>query len=169
MSVHKVNVQIDHSRLLECFHQAHEAMRWTDLHPTRQSGLQVCAQHPQDELLSCGSTKELYIQEYEFSTLHPFYKNSYIEDLLRMLPHKITRLRWMSLAPRGCYSFHQDLTWRLHIPVLTSKEAFFLFRSPTQLVNLDEGQCYRVNTMETHTALNTSQEERVHLVGCIHE
>ncbi|MBY0383639.1 aspartyl/asparaginyl beta-hydroxylase domain-containing protein [bacterium] len=144
-------------------------MRWTDLHPTRQSGLQVCSQSPTDELLSCGSTKDLYIQEHEFSTLHPFYKDSYIEHLLESLPFPVTRLRWMSLAARGCYSFHKDLTWRLHIPIITSHDAFFLFRTPSELHTLEEGVCYKVDTTKTHTALNTSLEERVHLVGCIYE
>ena len=73
----------------------------------------------------------------------------------------------MNMIGKTCYSLHQDMTWRLHIPIITNDKCFFYFPKHKQDFFLEEGKVYLVNTTETHTFVNSSTDHRIHLVGCI--
>ena len=70
----------------------------------------------------------------------------------------------MVLKPKTCYTYHIDKSKRVHIPLITNKENFFVvsdtvFRLPA------DGSVYEVDTTNIHTFVNGSMKNRIHLVG----
>lgn len=88
------------------------------------------------------------------------YTNKVI-DLLGMF-----RTRVMVLKPKRCYTYHRDLTKRIHIPVVTNDKCMFIIDDIVHRYPAD-GNYYEVDTTLPHTALNGSREDRIHIVGCI--
>lgn len=163
--VQKLNVKIDLQKLLELYQHAQNHFPWTNTYPTLQSGISV-AEGQEDDLLGCCGGNFTQEQEKLYSQLPPFYQNSYIFELSSLLQLKIFRLRWMQLTGKSCYSFHQDWSRRLHIPIITSKDSYFLFQNPLELAQLEVNHAYVVDTTRVHTAMNTGSQPRVHLIAC---
>jgi len=88
------------------------------------------------------------------------YTNSVIKEL------GMTRSRVMRLKPKTCYSYHQDPTQRIHIPLITNDKCFMVV-SDQILYYKANGDHYYMDTTQLHTAVNASYEDRIHLVGCI--
>jgi len=88
------------------------------------------------------------------------YTNSIIESL------GMFRTRVMKMAPKTCYTYHQDPTMRMHIPLITNKGCFFVIDDEVIRLPAD-GNNYLIDTTKKHTFVNASFEERVHLVGCV--
>lgn len=166
--VQKLNVQIDLQKLLELYQHAQDHFPWTKSFPTLQSGISV-AEGQENDLLGCCGGNFTQEQEKLYSHLHPFYQNSYISELSSLLQLKLFRLRWMKLTGKSCYSFHQDWSRRLHIPIITSKDSYFLFQNPLELAQLEVNHAYVVDTTRVHTAMNTGPHTRVHLIACFEE
>lgn len=73
------------------------------------------------------------------------------------------RVRIMMMTPRSTYSLHCDPDiWRLHIPLVTSPNAFMFVDQ--KLWHLPIGNAYLVHVGDYHLALNTGLENRIHLV-----
>lgn len=76
----------------------------------------------------------------------------------------IGRIRFMRLKPKTCLTLHKDPDeFRYHMPLETSYNCFFVvgtcvFRMPKV------GQVYLLDTREEHTAINASNNDRIHLV-----
>lgn len=103
--------------------------------------------------------------EKDFSIINDKFIHTEFE---RIITHfSLFRTRVMELKGRQCYSIHHDSTWRLHIPIITNDNCFFYFPKHKQDFFLEEGKVYLVNTIEKHTFVNTSNDNRAHLVGCI--
>lgn len=139
---------------------------WTDSAPTLQSGIQTCALFPDDLLKACGAVSELPMKEQSFNQIPKFYWQTPIRELLESLPFKVSRLRWMKLLPKSCYTVHFDSAPRIHIPLVTSPDAYFAFPNEG-FVNLAEGGLYVVDTTKEHTFLNGGLKDRVHIVGVV--
>ena len=72
----------------------------------------------------------------------------------------------MWIYPWSCYSVHKDLTPRIHIPIITNPQNFIVFKySPMEHLSL--GNVYWVDTTQYHTAINGSDDARLHLVGIV--
>ena len=77
----------------------------------------------------------------------------------------ITRARLMVMPPKCCYTFHFDPTPRIHIALKTNDWAFLtndrmkLFHVPA------DGQVYYFDATSAHSAINSSLEERIHIMG----
>jgi hypothetical protein len=88
---------------------------------------------------------------------------------------KMFRTRIMRMPSKYCYSFHQDYSPRLHIPIITNTKCFFLLGTDNPNITGDEeiktypadGNYYYIDTTKYHTAVNASFEDRIHIVGCI--
>ena len=103
--------------------------------------------------------------EKVFSTINEKFINTEFERIINHF--SLFRTRIMNMIGKTCYSLHQDMTWRLHIPIITNDNCFFYFPKHKQDFFLEEGKVYLVNTTETHTFVNSSIDRRIHLVGCI--
>ena len=88
------------------------------------------------------------------------YTNSIIKDL------GMYRTRVMRIHSKTCYSYHQDPTMRIHIPLITNDKCFMVIDDKVIRYPAD-GNHYIVDTTKMHTAVNASWEERIHIVGCV--
>jgi hypothetical protein len=109
-------------------------------------------------------------------------KGSYLEELTLRYKNYY-RWRLMILAPGRCYSIHNDASdnrdlrrhYRVHIPVQSSITTPLLFfnetptydkmRSTCEYYLMEAGNSYLFNANRLHTAINGSNEVRIHLVG----
>ena len=86
------------------------------------------------------------------------YTNSIINNL------NLCRTRIMNLKYKTCYSYHQDLTKRIHIPLVTNENCWIIIEKEVKHYPAD-GNWYEIDTTKKHTAVNASWEDRIHLVG----
>ncbi len=88
------------------------------------------------------------------------YINSIISE------HSLSRTRVMKMNSKTCYYWHNDVTKRLHIPVITNPHCFLVFDDgPIHLPAT--GEAYVIDTTQYHSAMNASKEDRIHIVGCL--
>jgi hypothetical protein len=90
------------------------------------------------------------------------YTNSILSEL------GMYRTRLMNMKPKTCYSYHWDPTKRMHIPLITNENNFFVIDDEVSRYPAD-GSYYLVDTTKKHTFVNASFDSRVHIVGCVDE
>jgi hypothetical protein len=78
------------------------------------------------------------------------------------------RSRLMRMKPKTCYSYHWDPTKRMHIPLITNEDNFFVIDDEVSRYPAD-GSYYLVDTTKKHTFVNASFDSRIHIVGCVDE
>ena len=76
------------------------------------------------------------------------------------------RARVMNLKSKTCYTYHKDISKRIHIPIETNKDCFIIINKEVKHYPAD-GNYYVVDTTQYHTALNASMLDRIHIVGAI--
>ena len=87
------------------------------------------------------------------------YTNKIISEL------KIHRTRLIRLDSQFCYTYHKDFSQRIHIPLITNPNVFFIVDDELHRYPAD-GSSYLINTTKYHTAVNASKRDRWHIVGC---
>lgn len=110
---------------------------------------------------STGSSKG---HETAYCEIVPLFKDTIFEEIVQK--YKLFRSRLMWLNPWSCYSMHRDASYRIHIPIFTNDQCFFVFKD-NGCKMLDEGKVYLVDTTRYHTAMNGSDFRRLHFVGCV--
>lgn len=131
------------------------------------AGSQVCLQGttPDDDpFYGTGKVLELNHSEEEF--VHPLFNIPYTNLIMQEL--NLYRTRVMRMQPRVCYTYHVDLTKRVHIPLITNEKCMFIINDQVYRYPAN-GNYYLIDTTQMHTAVNASNEERIHLVGCVKE
>ena len=153
--------KIDNLSLLNAYYALEQNINWTNFgHSGKQSGLQfkdnedhwTSAVGPSsgNELISCN--------------LNPFFKGTVFEDIINEYNLYKTRLMWV--GSKTCYSMHRDETPRIHIPIITHPDCYFVFRTG-MLQHLSTDNVWWVDTTKTHTFINCSDKNRLHLVGAV--
>ena len=99
-------------------------------------------------------------KEFIFPLFHLPYTNFIIEKF------NMFRSRIMVQDSKTCYTYHQDFTPRIHIPLVTNENCFFILEDSLHRLKGD-GSVYWVDTVQRHTAVNASLKTRIHLVGCV--
>jgi hypothetical protein len=157
----KILETINYQLVLDSYNLLELNMQWTDYeHKGKQTGLQY--KDNEDPWTSAvGKSKG---EELSYTNLNPFFKNTIFEELIDK--YKLLRTRLMWVGPYACYSIHKDDTSRIHIPLITNPECYFLFRTG-QLTNLKKGYVWKVDTTKSHTFINCSDQHRLHLVGVV--
>jgi hypothetical protein len=129
---------------------------------------QICLQGTKDNLdpfWGVGKWNEKYELGYKETDFNTFiFDLPYINSIL--LDLKMYRTRVMNLKSKTCYTYHRDITKRIHIPIETNKDCFMIVNKEVKHYPAD-GNYYIVDTTQYHTALNASNQDRVHLVGVI--
>jgi hypothetical protein len=157
----KLLSQIDVVPLLDEFHRLEKDIKWTEYgHKGKQAGLQ----HKISEDPWTSAVGKSQGQEIAYTTLNPFFKDTVFEEIINK--YKLLRTRLMWVGPYACYSMHKDQTPRIHIPLITNPECYFVFLHG-QLTNLKDGYTWWVDTTKTHTFINCSDQHRLHLVGVV--
>ena len=151
---------IDVGPILNSFFELDKDIKWSMNIQGKQTGLQY---RPGEDPWNSAVGKSTG-GETQYTDLNPFFKNTIFENIINEYDLKRTRLMWV--FPKSCYSLHQDETPRIHIPLITNPECYFLF-NPGLLRHLDINSIWWVNTKLKHTFLNCSEEPRLHLVGIV--
>ena len=71
----------------------------------------------------------------------------------------------MKSKPKTCLSWHKDDHLRLHFPIQTQEGCFMIIEDKSYFLN--KNQWYLTNTLKSHTAINASKKDRIHLVATI--
>ena len=157
----KIIESIDINPILECYHSIESQIIWTEYnHKGKQAGLQYLDnEDPWDSAVGRSRGKEL-----EYTNLNPYFSNTIFEEIINKYKFKRTRLMWV--GPYACYSMHKDSTSRVHIPLITNKDCYFVFKHGI-IKHLEAGQVHYTNTTIKHTFMNCSNQYRLHLVGAV--
>lgn len=107
------------------------------------------------------------IEEESFTSISTIFKGTSFEKIRDELAekYKLGRFRIMIQSKHRCMSWHLDSNLRLHYPIKTQKGCFMIVNN--EMRHMKRGVCYMVNTREHHTAINASNEIRIHLVANI--
>jgi len=110
-----------------------------------------------------GRTYDLRADEKEYVV--PLYEDMpYTYSLLEK--YNMYRTRAMKVIKGRCYSYHIDLTPRIHIPLESNDSCMFIIDDEVYRLPAD-GSVYWVDTRKYHTAINANREQfiRTHIVG----
>jgi hypothetical protein len=116
-----------------------------------------------DPLYGTGRLEKVNHREEQFC-INNFPKMDYTNAVLESLG--MFRSRIMRMKPKSCYTYHQDPTMRMHIPLVTNDHCFIIIDDIVHRYPAD-GNSYLVDTTKMHTAVNASREVRIHIVGCV--
>jgi hypothetical protein len=179
----KILNDIDITDILAEYYRLEPNIQWTSSgHKGRQAGLQY---KPETNEWSSQSkinpetnqpwTKHEWTSavgrnqgmELAYNEINPFFKDTIFEKLI--VDYKMTRTRLMWVNRMSCYSIHKDSTPRVHIPLITNPECYFVFKDGEKatLTNMKVGHVYWADTRQDHTFINCSEMERLHLVGIV--
>jgi hypothetical protein len=103
--------------------------------------------------------------ELTYNQLNPYFKDTIFEKLI--VDYKLYRTRLMWVNKMSCYSIHKDSTPRIHIPLVTNPECYFVFKDDASFIHMETGHVYWADTRKNHTFINCSEMERLHLVGVV--
>ena len=162
----KILNEIDISDILEEYNRLESSIVWTESFKGKQAGLQYKSdteQTPNYQWTNAvGRNTGL---ELSYDQLNPFFKDTIFEKIIN--DYKITRTRLMWVNRMSCYSIHSDSTPRLHIPLITNPECYFMFKNNNNgmLIHMQAGHVYWADTRREHTFINCSEMNRLHLVG----
>ena len=157
----KILTKIDIQPILDFYLAVENNIIWDEIiSKGKQTGIQY--QEGSDPWSSAvGRSKG---NELSYDQLNPFYKGTIIETLINQFNLKRTRLMWIN--PYACYSIHKDTTPRIHIPMITNPECYFVFKTGI-IQHMPAGAVYWTDTTLPHTFMNCSDISRLHLVGAI--
>ena len=125
---------------------------------------QICLQGTKtikDPFAGICSARDLPEKEIQFT--YPLFDIPYINSIIK--EHNLYRVRLMRLKSKTCYSYHQDPSKRVHIPLITNEKCFFVVADEVIRLPAD-GNYYVIDTTKLHTFVNASFEDRIHIVGC---
>jgi hypothetical protein len=159
----KVIKSVTELNLKEQYHAIEHTIHWSEFGvANRQTGLQYLdGEDPWTSAVGKSQGKDL-----EYTNLNPTFKNTIFETLIN--DYNLTRTRFMWVGPNTCYSMHRDVTPRIHIPIITNDQCFFVFKRG-MVAHLQQDFVCWVDTRQTHTFINCSAESRLHLVGVVKE
>jgi hypothetical protein len=141
-------------------------IQWADMPPKyKQAALQYA--EPTDNLWGGGTGKleGLTNPEQQYKNLNPILQGTIFEDIIN--EYKLVRTRFMWLNSRSCYSMHRDMSPRIHVPIVTNPECYFVLKpeSGGLVEHIPAGNVYWIDTRIRHSFMNCSIEPRLHLIG----
>lgn len=150
---------VDALLLLEGYNKLEQNIKWVEYPNGKQAGLQYLNSDPWTDAVGRMKPEQKWTID---SPLNPFFKDTIFEELIKK--YKLTRTRLMWLKPYSCYSMHKDDSPRIHLPLITDPNCYFVFKE-TGLTHLEAGKVYWVDTTKEHTFINCSSQWRLHLIG----
>ena len=159
----KLLSQINITPILDKYRQVEKDIQWTDYgHKGKQAGLQ----YKVDEDAWSSAVGKSQGRETDYTNLNPLFKGTIFEEIINK--YKLLRTRLMWVGPYACYSMHRDQTPRIHIPLITNPECYFVFKNST-IQHMPVGLFYWTDTTQLHTFMNCSNVSRLHLIGVVPE
>ena len=155
----KLKQKFDHEKLLKIYNSL------TNKHPQ----VHISSADGKTYLYKSGDLRKYKLDQNSFTQVNNFFKGTYVETVYKELDmcYNICRGRFMTLSPENrAYSYHYDMTKRIHIPLITHEDCMFIVDDNVYKMP-DPGQAYMLDTTKKHTALNLGWNKRVHLVVCL--
>ena len=109
------------------------------------------------------------VRERDFRVINPEFRGTAIEALLHKLPFEFGRTRILRMPKKSCLSIHWDTSLRYHYAVITNPACYLICveEDVGRFHHIPaDGYVYEMDARQTHTAINASREERIHLVIC---
>lgn len=107
------------------------------------------------------------VSEDDFTIVNEEFRGTALEDLMSRLPFPHRRARLMRMPKKSCLTIHNDTCLRYHYAIKTNPACFLVHMTG----NVGEfhhvpadGYLYEMDGTMTHTAVNASKQERIHLV-----
>jgi len=159
----KILSHIDVHPLLDEYSRLEKDIVWTEHgHKGKQTGLQYkINEDPWTSAVGTSKGKEL-----AYTNLNTFFKDTIFEELINK--HKLLRTRLIWVGPYACYSMHKDQTPRIHVPMITNPECYFVFKNGT-IQHMPIDSIYWADTTQYHTFINCSSIPRLHLIGVVEQ
>lgn len=156
--------KIDITQIEGAYRALEDKLHWTR---AGTKGLQTGLQFKLGDDPWTSATGSRQYSEVAYSNLNPFFKSTYFEEIVNQFNLLRTRLMWIN--PYSCYSLHRDEYPRIHIPLVTNPECYFIFPDSEEspITHLPAGNVYWVDTRQRHSFINCSPFERLHLVGVV--
>jgi len=156
----KIIESVNITPILSAYHEMEKNFCWTNYGQKKQVGMQYkLGDDPWTSAVGRSQGNEL-----SYNILNPFFKDTIFEEII--FKYNLIRSRLMWINPYSCYSMHKDETPRVHIPLVTNPQCFFVFK--TGLIDhLTTDNIYWVDTTQSHTFMNCSEHPRLHLVGVV--
>ena len=126
----------------------------------------------------CGAAEPLYdavgwipdgVAEADYSEITKPFIGTAFERFLKGLPFAYGRTRLIRMRPKSCLSIHADPTRRYHMALITNPDCYMVGVSgkdgsfhqiPADRI------LYEMDAHRTHTAMNSGNKDRFHLVIC---
>jgi hypothetical protein len=137
---------------------------------TKHNQISVTARH--------GAVEPLYdavgwipddVAEADYSEITAPFIGTAFERFLKDLPFAYGRTRLMRMRPKSCLSIHADPTRRYHMALITNPDCYIVGVSGGEgsfhQIPAD-GVLYEMDAHRTHTAMNSGNKDRFHLVIC---
>ena len=152
---------IDVESILECYRSIENTIQFTESgRKGSQAGLQyLLEEDPHTSAVGRGRGID-----HDYTLLNPTFSGTVFETIINKYNFTRTRLMWVNHM--SCYSMHRDPSPRVHIPLITNEQCYFIFKSGV-IQHLPVGHVYYTDTRYHHTFANCSEERRLHLVGAV--
>lgn len=105
--------------------------------------------------------------EGKFTQFNSQFTNTPLEEIYHFVKSNfdVGRVRLMRIAPRKAMSWHFDATRRLHYPIETDIGCRMVIDN--QAAQLPANTWWITDTLKQHTAFNSANKYRIHLVACL--
>ena len=149
---------------------------WTEGKQGHQAQFAIQSRKDSDDPYyeSCGPQPNLnkefkgyILTEGSYDTTNEMFKDTYFENILKMFPFPVCRVRFVRLSSKACYRFHRDMTYKFHIPLVTNPSNVMIWPEQSHRIIIHmpaDGHIYFTETAISHTALNGGQDYRYHIV-----
>jgi hypothetical protein len=148
---------------LDVLEEVKEVERYHSLVDIDQYCLQT-VDGEQDPLYGSRGGDEIAIGDTEKDFVHPLFDMPYTNKLIKK--YNLYRTRIMKLPVKFCLTWHKDPTSRIHFPLLSNDDFFFIIEDEMVRMKMED-VVYKMNTTKFHTAVNASTETRVHMIGTV--
>jgi hypothetical protein len=115
-----------------------------------------------DPLYGSRRISEMSHKEADF--IYPLFNLPYTNSLLK--EYGLVRTRIMNLPKKHCLSYHYDPTNRVHFPLITNEDVFYVVEDKICRMN-EPGVVYKLEAVKKHTVVNASLKHRIHIVGVL--
>jgi len=107
--------------------------------------------------------------EVQFNTWLPEFDDLYAKEVYQQLSQRwrLGRMRVMEIMPKACYSWHKDVSPRLHVAIDTDHTKCGLIVEDGICRVPADGNAYLIDTTRYHTAFNAMDRSRLHLVAVV--
>ena len=135
---------------------------WKDIDQISIQGYKPNLDPNKEWKCSTGKSEDLQYPENYYK--YPLFDLPEINRI--MSKYGMVRTRIFKSNPKSCLTLHEDLTKRIHIPLITNDKCFMVISDRNYY--LEPGKIYLTNTTLKHTSVNASQHFRIHIVGCMY-